>query len=359
MVDPEVGKEVPDEHVVEAEGLGEVDKAGNGDTDTDVAQDNELGIAVLIQGAARIEVVDTTAETVLLALATALALALMVVVAGDVGQKVVGPADELLHDEHQEGEGGGLLGQLRQLVDELAEAGGLLLAGSGDEDHVALHVASGLVVLAVGDLPAEVGDEERRVQDPAGHIVDEGGVGEGAVAALVGNDPQTGAEETLEDRVQGPEAGADGLGGDVLGGDEVVVDGEGGGQEDDVAEDVEVALEGGALEAVLGDGIVDVLNGEVGGSELVAVRVEETAIVAVGLLGGGLGLGGERGERGRRGRVLGRLRRRNGSRGLGVGGRGRGSVPALGRLLPGRGRGRDGGHCGGGRRRRVATSIDR
>lgn len=342
MVDPEVGNKVPDGHVVEAKLLHEEVQASGDQTDTDIAQDDELSITVLIQRAAGVKVVDTTAETVLLALAATLALALVEVVAGDVGHEVVGPANELLQDQHEQGEGGGLLGEVSELVSHLAETGGLLLPGSGNKDHVTLHVAGGLVVLSVRDLPAEVGDEQGRVEDPAGDVVDEARVGEGAVATLVGNDPETGSEETLEDGVDGPETSTGRSGGDVLGGHKVVPDGECGGEEDHIAEDVAVASEGGALEAVLGDGIVDVLDGEVGHLELVAVRVDQAAITGLGLLNVHLGQRRERGggSRGTRG-----VRGRDGSRRLGVGGRGRGDGASKGRVLPGHSRRR--GHCCG------------
>lgn len=41
------------------------------------------------------------------------------------------------------------------------------------------------VVPAVGGLPAEVGGQEGGVQEPAEGVVEEGGGGEGAVAAFV------------------------------------------------------------------------------------------------------------------------------------------------------------------------------
>lgn len=342
MVDPEVGNKVPDGHVVEAKLLHEEVQTSSDQTNTNVAQDDELSITVLIQRAAGVEVVDTTAETVLLALSATLALALVEVVAGDVGHEVVGPANELLQDQHEQGESGSLLGEVSEFVGHLAETGSLLLPSSGNKDHVTLHVAGGLVMLSVRDLPAEVGDEQGRVEDPAGDVVDEARVGEGAVAALVGNDPETGSEETLEDGVDGPETSTGGGGRDVLGGHKVVPDGEGGGEEDHVAEDVAVASKGGALEAVLGNGIVDVLDGEVGHLELVAVRVDQAAIARLGLLNIHLRQRRERGggSRGTRG-----VRGRDGSRRLGVGGRGRGDGASKGRVLPGHSRRR--GHCCG------------
>lgn len=294
VVNPEVGNKVPDGHVVETELLDEEVQSSGHQTNTNIAEDDELSILVLVQRAAGVEVVDTTTEAVLLALAATLTLALVVVVAGNVGEEVVGPADELLEDEHKKSESGGLLSKMGKLVGHLSETSSLLLAGSGNEDHVTLHVAGGLVVLSVGDLPAEVGDKEGRVENPASNVVDEARIGESTVTTLMGDDPETGTEKTLKNGVYGPQTSAGGGGWDVFGGHEVVPNAESGGQEDNVAEDISVSLESRALKAVLRDGIVDVLDGKVGDLELVAVGVEHNTILGLGLGDIDLGHGRER-----------------------------------------------------------------
>jgi hypothetical protein len=304
VVDPEIGDKVPDEHVGEAKGGAEVVESGGGENQTNVAEDNELGILGLIERAAGVEVVDAAIIAILLTLATSLTLTLVVVVASDVGEEVVGPSDELLGNEHGESKGGSILGELGKLVGHAAETRSLLLAGARDKDHVTLHVASGLMVLGVGDLPAKVGDEEGRVEEPAGNVVDEARVGKGAVAALVGNDPEAGGEQTLEDGIDGPKSTSSQSVGDVLGGDKVVEDGKGDGKVRHVPQDVSVAFEGRTFKAVLGDGITDILDGVVGRGEFVAVRVDELAIVGLGVANIDRG---ERGERGGRGRRTGRV----------------------------------------------------
>lgn len=308
VVDPEVGKEVPDEHVGPAKGVAEVDEGGGGDSDTDVGDDDPGGLTLLIEGRAGVEVVDTSEPAVLLALATTLALPLVEVVAGDVGHEVVGPADELLTDKVDQGVDGGLLGQLGNLMDETADARSKLLAGARNEDHVTRDVAGSLVVLAVGELPREVGDEKGRVEDPADGVVDQPGRGESLVTALVGKNPETGAEKALHKGVQTPEDDTGSLHGDVLGSDIFVPDVKSDGEVDDVASDVRQAVKSRTLEAVRGDGIADVLDGEVGDLELVAVRVEQLA--ELGLVGLDVvrGQGRKRGVGGRalKGRVEGR-----------------------------------------------------
>lgn len=298
MVHPEVGDKVPHKHVGPSEAVAEVVQDAAGDEDTNIAHDDTASMLVVINRASGIEVVNTAEKTIALSLTPTLALALMEVVAGDVGEEVVGPAEELLSDEHDEGVDGGLLGELAELVGHLAEAGGLLLAGAGHEDHVALEVSGGLVVGRVGQLPRVVRDEESRVEEPARDVVDGPRGGEGLVTALVGEDPDAGAEEALEHGVQRPKTSAGGRRGDVLGGHIVVEDVKRRGEAEQVAGDVQVALEGGPLEAVGGDGVADILDGEVRGLEGVAVGVEEDAEV----LALDDGFGGERGEGGGGGR---------------------------------------------------------
>lgn len=355
VVDPEVGEEVPDEHVGPAEGVAEVDEGGDGDGDADVGNNDPGSLTLVIEGRAGVEVVDTGEPAVLLALATALALLLVVVVAGDVGHEVVGPADELLTEKVDEGVDGGLLGQLGKLVSELADAGSLLLAGAGNEDHVALDVAGGLVVLAVGELPREVGDEKGGVEDPADGVVNQPGRRESLVTALVGKNPETGAEETLHEGVQAPENDTGSLGGNVLGSDIVVPEVEGDAEVDAVADDIGQAAKSRTLVAVLGDGITDVLDGEVGDLELVAVGVDQLA--ELGLVDLDV-VGGQRGERGVGGRTLkGRVEGRGiGGSGVRVVG-GLGIGPAHGRLAA-RGQGRGDRRHLGGRSKLIGGEMD-
>lgn len=128
-------------------------------------------ILLLVQGAGRVEVVDTAEEAVLLPLALALGLPLVVVVASDIGDEVHGPATELLHHRVDEGSDGGLLGQLIELVSQLADARSILISRLRNKHHVALHVAGSLVVLSVGDLPGEVRNEESSVGNEANGVV--------------------------------------------------------------------------------------------------------------------------------------------------------------------------------------------
>lgn len=316
MVDPEVRKEVPDQHIVPAKLVDEQAEYSGGQADTNIAEDNEPSILLFKKRAARVEVADTTTETVVLALATALTLALMVVVAGNIGEEVVGPANELLAKKHQKGVNGSLLCQLGQLVDKLSETASLLLASAGHKDHVALHVASGLVVFAVGHLPAKVGDEQGGVDNPTNSVVVQLGWGEGLVTALVGKDPETSTKETLHEGVKAPKNEADWVGGDSLGGDKVVEECKGSGEASHVPQDVSQTEEAITFEAVLGNGISNILDGVVGNLKGVAISVDQLAIILLGVVGIERRHGGQRSRRGRSARrVKGRRRGGRGRRG--------------------------------------------
>jgi len=134
-------------------------------------------------------VVDTVREAVGFAHATTLGLLFMVVVTSHVTEEVQRPAQELLAKGVDDGGNWGLLGQLMDFVYEFAEAGSVILAGLWYEDHVPLHVAGSLVVLAVGDLPREVWDQQGRVTDPTSGIIENLGRRERLVSTLVCKHP--------------------------------------------------------------------------------------------------------------------------------------------------------------------------
>jgi len=153
VVDPEVWDNVPDEEVGEAELAADEVEERTGDQETKVGQKNKVLILSLVKRARWHEVVDTTTVAVELAGTFALSLLVVVVVASNVLEKVSWPSTELLHEQEAEGCNWGVLCQLVELVKSPSDLGSVLLTGSWNKDHVTLHVAGGLVVLSVGDLP--------------------------------------------------------------------------------------------------------------------------------------------------------------------------------------------------------------
>lgn len=160
MVNPEVWREVPDGHVGETVSPAEKDENADDNGKTKIAEENQLSILGFIQRAGWVEVVDAGKVSILLALTTAFGLTLMIVVAGDIEHKVHWPAEQLLGNGVEESGDWGFFGQFIQFVDHLSDSSGILLPSLRNKDHITLHVSGGLVMLAVGDLPREVGNKE-------------------------------------------------------------------------------------------------------------------------------------------------------------------------------------------------------
>lgn len=156
MVHPEIREKIPDGQVGPAVlASDEVEYAGC-DCETQVAQQDQLGVLCLVQRAQRVEVVDTTKEAVPLTLAAALRLTFVVVMTGGVGGDVIRPAYQLLANRVESGVDWGLFRQLGELMDIISHPRGESFTSLGYKDHVTIHVTGGLVVLSVGDLPGEV-----------------------------------------------------------------------------------------------------------------------------------------------------------------------------------------------------------
>jgi len=275
VVDPEPGNDVPNEDSLETVDLANESKNGEGDGKTKITEENQLLVLALVKRAVGKEVGNTTTEAVEPARALALGLLMVVVVASDVEEEVHGPATNLLAEHVEGGVDGGLLEKLVHLVDGSAGAGSENLASLRHEDHVALHVAGGLVVLAVADLPGEVRDEESRVAEPTNKVVQGLAVRERLVTALVGENPEAGTDETLDDGVDGPESPTNAVGGNVLGSDKFVEEVESADESDDVTGNVVEAGGSGALKAVLGNSIANVVDGVIGNGELIAVSIDQ------------------------------------------------------------------------------------
>lgn len=153
MVDPQVRQKIPDKQILEAKGLADKGERGDSESNAEIGEEDEVLVLVLVQWAGWDKVVDATANAVFLANTLALRLAIVVIVSGNVGQDVHGPSNQLLTDEMDQARDWCLLGQLIQFVGSLSESCSIGFASLRNEDHVALHVTSGLVMFAVGDLP--------------------------------------------------------------------------------------------------------------------------------------------------------------------------------------------------------------
>lgn len=125
-----------------------------------------------------------------------------------VGEQVQLPAAELVADQLQERDDGGLLGEMLELLDAHVLLLRELLVRPRHEDGVLLHVASVPVVAGVGDLPGEVRDEQEGMGGPADEVVDALVGRERPVAAFVSQNPHPCPDAALEEAVCGPGEGA-------------------------------------------------------------------------------------------------------------------------------------------------------
>lgn len=116
------------------------------------------------------------------------------------------------------------------------------------------------------------------------------------MTALVGQHPDTGTKETLDDGVQTPQCNPSRRERQSLGGHKVVEEVEDGRKGHHIPGHIGQTSDGGTLKAVGWDGIPNLLDGVVGDLELVAVGIEHLA--AAVLLLRIRGHGGQRSGRG-------------------------------------------------------------
>lgn len=250
VVNPHVGLDVHEENHLPADvGRGKVEDVSH-DGEAEIGDGNEDGLAGTEDGRGGLEVADAKEADVLLLLAVG---------AGrDVEEEVRLPASELVEEELDDLNDGDVLKELAVEVQVNEAALLAILGGVGNEGHVLLHVAGEAVVAVVRVLPAEVGDHQGGVKDPAHHIVELGVQREGAVAALVGENPHAGEDEALDVSVDSPGDPAEDRVldlGDVSEGSPAKGEGHG-----HITDDIAHGSQHGGLEAVSGNGVPDGLN---------------------------------------------------------------------------------------------------
>ena len=114
--------------------------------------------------------------------------------------------------------------------------------------------------------------------EPADRVVEGLGRREGLVSTLVGQHPQTSTEETLQNGVQGPQGSPGWSGRDVFRRHIGVKEIESGGEGGEIAYDISKTFGSGPGEAMCRDSISDLLDGEIGQVELIAIGVEQLPV---------------------------------------------------------------------------------
>lgn len=255
VVHPEVGDHVVENHVPATDHLSANNEEGNHGSNASIAEHDQWQLLLLEERAvlAKVEVRD-------------LRDSLVVLLSSQVGEEVSWPAEKLVLDADPQSDNWGVLSEVGQLHG--LNLGVLALVRLDPaltlvwhESSILVDVASSLVVGAVADAPAVEGNEEEGVHDQAHDIVEALVLAEGTVSALVCQNPDTGEDEALEDRVGCPGGPTRVDVGDVLDVGGGVAEG---GHVEVVANHVGHGAEDGGLEAVCWDGVVNHLHG-VGG----------------------------------------------------------------------------------------------
>lgn len=121
-----------------------------------------------------------------------------------VHENVRWPAKDLVEDQGSNGDNRGISSRV---VNDFLQEGGVGL-GFGlavrHKDGVFLHVIVVAVMTCVAEFPAEKGNHQDTVQEPACDSID-GKIGrKGVVAAIMRKDPETSEEATLNETVESP-----------------------------------------------------------------------------------------------------------------------------------------------------------
>ena len=116
VVNPKVRQEIPNKYIPSTVGLSEIDEGRDGDSDTEIGEQDKLAVLSLVQWRGWVEVVDACEPSVLLSSSAALLLELVVVVSSNVRDKVKNPSSKLLTDQMDESSDWCLLSKLIELV---------------------------------------------------------------------------------------------------------------------------------------------------------------------------------------------------------------------------------------------------
>lgn len=199
MVNPHVRDDVKKRNSLPADVEGAPVQSAAGESQAQIRKSDEDGLTGAEDGRGRLKVAHAQPALVV-TLKTLLS-------SGGVDQEVSLPSSQLVEDQLDDLDNGRVLDHLGVQVKVGQAAGGALVDSLGDESHVLLHVAGVVVVTVVAVLPAEVGDEQGGMHDPAHHVVELAVHGESAMAALVSQNPDTGADEALDVTVDHPGGG--------------------------------------------------------------------------------------------------------------------------------------------------------
>lgn len=207
MVHPKVRQAVCEESSRGSNALGGEVNRTHGEGKSNVAKGNK---GCLRWG----ENVGSRVQMALFVIRRRLAVALSQTLHASTGvhQDVGGPAENLVENKSTNGDnwrvGGSVIHDLLQ-NGRLSRLGVDIRLAVRDENGVLLHVVMVAMMTCVAELPAEKRNHQHAVQEPASHGVDGEVVGEGIMAAVVGENPEASEEASLDEAVKCPEGHGD------------------------------------------------------------------------------------------------------------------------------------------------------
>ena len=230
-------------------------------------------ILLLIDGAGRIEMVDTTSKSIVLALAFTLNLLLMNIMTGGIVHEIHWPSHKLLSEERQSSHDWRLLRKFGNFMSEAAQFCGISFAGRRYKDLITLHVTSRFVMFAMADLPGEIWDKEQAVTKEADGIVQGLGGRERLMTTFVGHDPETSTHGAVHKGIYAPQDKSEWVTWNVLWRKELVEQSKDGAQHEYVSSHVVKSSGWRTDEAMCWDGIAKLLYREVRNLEFVTVGI--------------------------------------------------------------------------------------
>jgi len=247
VVDPKVRKTVEQCNLSQTHNLSGVVKTVTNSEKTEIRNQNSQSLRRKVDGGHGREMTEVLSSARILGKCQTL-------VAGRcVEEHVSLPADELMSNKEDQADNRGILSHVEDLLDlRLNFSHGVRAAAclGGNKGSVLLHMVGVSVMSSMAVFPREVRNTQEAVHDETECVVGSTVVEHGLVTALVGQNPDTDKNESLEDTVEGPESTSQSESRCVL---DLTAHVEHGADKSNVSHDVAHRSAGRLLEAVLGD----------------------------------------------------------------------------------------------------------
>jgi hypothetical protein len=200
VVDPEVRNSIQERDLPGTHEGRKIVQSTSDNQETQVSDRNELGLLAGEQGAQRVEV--AVSESVGTGRGSLVGETL--VAGADVKQQVELPSKDLVSQKGDSVVERCLLDKLDELAHEAGLSALNLRLSWRNKDGVLLDVTMVTVVSSMGNLPRVERHHKKGVNSPSNKVVQPRGLGEGAMATFVTNDPHSGTNTALNKAIENP-----------------------------------------------------------------------------------------------------------------------------------------------------------